>query len=221
MKKLLALLLAGMMVFSFAACGKDEKKEEGAKDAPKQEEVVEETPKTKLSLLCEAYEEDGKMISVDFFYPEEKGFKEVETVYGEQADWKKLTDKDETVNINFYLAEDTTYAANAETDKEYADNYVEFKVGGKDAYAYSGFGAYTIVVLLENVSENFDRYATISIESTQWDAEKSMKIYKENKDIQEIVDSLVYNGLVEAEVPADEPIEEDVVEEEATEEIVE
>ena len=32
---------------------------------------------------------------------------------------------------------------------------------------------------------------------------------------------LVYNGLVEAEVPVDEPIEEDVIEEEATEEIVE
>ncbi len=203
MKKLLAILLAGMMVFSFAACGKDEKKEKGAEDAVKQEE----TAMTKLSLLCEAYEEDGKMVSVDFFYPEGKGFKEMETVYGEQADWKKLADEKETYYINFYVAEDTTYVDNAETDKEYADNYTEFKVGGKDAYAYSGFGAYTIVVHLENVSENTDRYATISVESTEWDAEESMKIYKENKDIQKIVDSLVYNGLVDAEVPEDEPIE--------------
>lgn len=187
MKKLLAIVLVGMMVLSFAACGG------GAK--------VEEKTGVKVTFYEESWEtwEEGNenlRLAVDFYYPEDAGI-EVE-IDEEYPNWGKLYYTDKNILISPSLFEDTTFDDNKEYAKENEDTYTEFELNGYNCYAYEDFGGYWIYVHIEEVSENTDRYLVIdtSVIDYSKDYVEGVAQY-EDEDIKKIVNSFEYRGLVE------------------------
>ena len=182
MKKILAFVLAGTMLLSLSACG----------------------PKgTTFSIECETWEGDDKAVAVEFTYPDEASIVEEESAFCD----KMLVDKEENYELSFSITEDTTFPANKEYNSS-KENYTEFKIGDHDAYAFSDFYQYHIYVLLENVSETTDRYAYIDIAEAEPSFEDGieLKLYNEKEEIQKIVNSLVYKGVIDV-TPAPEASE--------------
>lgn len=178
MKKLLAIILAVMMLFSFAACG----------GAPAKE---------KVTLLAEPWDgAENEMISVDFFYPEGKGI----VVEGDEEypDTKDFIYEAENCLISASLYEDMTFKENREYDRENEETFSEFKIGSYDCYGYEAFGGYWIYVHLEELSDSTDRFLIITTETIDYDKDfvEGIRQY-EDEDIKAIVESFVYNGVVE------------------------
>lgn len=177
MKKLLSIILASLMVLSLAACGGGSKGE-------------------KLTLYAETWEGDDVRLAVDFFYPENAGI----TLEGDEEypNWIDMHYESKNITIGPALFEDTTFDANKEYAKEEEETYKEFKINGYDCYGYEDFGGYWIYVHLEEVSETTDRYMVIDTEIIDYSKDTPEGIaHYEDKDIKKIIESFVYNGIVE------------------------
>lgn len=185
MKKILAVILTMALVLSLAACGES---------APKG---------TKLSLYEETWEEGGRL-NVDFYYPEDAGI--VVEFDEEYPNWAKLNYESKNIQISPALFEDTTFDANKEYSKENEDTYTEFEINGYPCYAYEAFSGYWIYVHLEEVSETTDRYLVIDTSIIDYSKDYIEGVaHYEDAEIKKIIDSFVYNGVVEYP-----PVEENV-----------
>ncbi|MBQ8836136.1 MAG: hypothetical protein IJ002_01345 [Clostridia bacterium] len=184
MKKLLSVILAGLMVLALAACGDDNKGSE-------------ENKGEKLTLYGETWEGDDVMLAVDFYYPADAGI----TLEGDEEypNWIDMHYNDKNITISPAIFEDTTFDANKEYAKENEETYEEFKLNGYNCYAYEDFGGYWIYVHLEELSETTDRYLVIDTEVIDYSIDDTPegKAHYEDKDIKKIIDSFEYRGLVE------------------------
>ncbi len=179
MKKLLAVILAAVMLLSLAACAPSGIKEELIED-----------------FTCEG---EGFYLSAEFYHPESYIAEHSE----EEPNWLTLSNAEKNCEIEIGLYEDTTYDANKEYDKEGEDTYTEFKVGKYEAFGYEDFGGYYINMHFEEVSETTDRYLVVRIETADYSKDHLEGIqYFEDEEIKDIVESITYNGVLE--VPEEE-----------------
>lgn len=191
MKKISAAIIALLILASLCACSK----------------TAEENKGKKLSLYCETWEADNARLSVDFFYPEDAGI-----VLEGDEDYQNCIDmhyESKNITINPGIFEDTTFDANKEYDKENQETYKEFKINGYDCYGYEDFGGYWIYVHLEEVSDTTDRYLVIDTEVIDYSIEDTPEgiAHYEDEDIKKIIESFVYNGVVEYTPEAEETAE--------------
>ena len=184
MKKIISFALVMVLtvgcLFAFTGCG--EKKPTG----------------TKLSLLRDTYLGKDAKVSVDFYYPENAGIE----VTDETEYRKVLKDQEENYKIEMWVSEDSTYMNNKESDKEwYEDKYKEFKLGKYDAYRCDSSRSITVKALLEEISETTLRYITIEIDpiSQAGNDDSGVNFFDNNEEVKSIVNSLTYNGVIDAE----------------------
>ena len=78
----------------------------------------------------------------------------------------------------YLLLTNLLYEESASEEEEYK----EFKVGKLKAYSYKDYSSYEEVILLENISENEDRYVTMEISQISPSDDESGKFFKENKE---------------------------------------
>lgn len=177
MKKLICVILVCAALVSFAACSE---KKEGKK----------------ITLYEQTWEGDDLRLSVDFYYPENADI----TLEGdaEYPNWIDINYNDKNITVSPAIFEDTTFDANKEYALENEETYREFKIGKYDCYGYEDFGGYWIYVHLEEVSETTDRYLAIDTETIDYskDYVEGIKQY-EDEDVKKIIESFVYNGVVE------------------------
>ena len=152
-----------------------------------------------VTLEGNADESGGEIFTADFFYPEDSDIE----VTGDEfyPNWKILTSESENFQLSLSLFENNTFDEDKEYTKNDADTYSEFKIDKYDAYGYEAFGGYYIYIHLEELSETSDRYIIAEVNRADFSADglKGAAVYKENSVVQGIVNSLVYNGAVEAE----------------------
>ena len=106
----------------------------------------------------------------------------------EEIFMKTIKNEKKNYQVEFYLTQDTTYTSNKESASE-EEEYKEFKVGKLKAYSYKDYSSYEEVILLENISENEDRYVSIEISQISPSDDESGKFFKENKELKSILDS--------------------------------
>ena len=172
MKKLLAFILAGVMVLSLAACGSN-----GAKGV-------------KVTLTNE---EDT--IAAEIAYPENAGIEQS----GNELSLD-LEDQEEGYYMNIEIYEHDLYEyykSGAEEDETFA----ETKIGGKYAFTTDDGDSMQIYVLLEDqpVEDDVYRYASILIDGPLNTDTDIKDFVKDNKDIQSILNSFKYLGETKAE----------------------
>ena len=177
MKKLLSIILAGLMVLSLVACS--------------------ENKGTKVTLYGETWEGDDVRLAVDFYYPEDAQI--TLDGDGEYPNWIDMKYESKNITVGPAIFEDTTFDSNKEYAKDNEDTYEEFKLNGYNCYAYEDFSGYWIYVHLEEVSETTDRYLVIETEITDYskDGTPEGKAQYEDEDIKKIVESFEYRGVVE------------------------
>lgn len=177
MKKFLLLVIAGLMLVSVCACGKEDKGE-------------------KVTLYGETWDDSG-MLSVDFFYPKDADI--VLEGDEEYPNWVDMHYGSKNITISPAIFEDTTFDDNKEYDKENEETFREFKINGYDCYGYEDFGGYWIYVHLEEISDTTDRYLVIDTEIIDYSIEDTPEgiAHYEDEDIKKIIESFVYNGVVE------------------------
>lgn len=167
MRKLLAVILAGLMLLSLAACG-----DSG----------------TKVDLRY-----DGeKTYGVEFYYPNNSDIE----IYTEE-DYAELNDNTEEYTFEISLYEDDDYEYSQNWAKEnVSDSYQETEVAGFKGYSYSTASEYTLILPLEEVEEGTFRYVELELQ-IDGNAEETKNFFNENKDIQSIMNSFKYLGDVE------------------------
>lgn len=180
MKKILSVLLIGIMLFSLTACG---------------------SKGEKISLMQKTYSGDDVKLSADLYYSPKSN---VTVEYDEEKPHKTLI-KNEELNyqMEILIWEDTTFDNNKKSRKERMDTFTEFKVGKFDSYGYEEMKGYTAFVHFEEVSETTDRYMEVRIRkiSIGGDTMEGAEFF-ENEEIRSIVESVKYNGIVE--IPSQE-----------------
>ena len=189
MKKLRSVLVVILLIvgiFTIAGCGKnkeDELKKNGSK----------------LNLQVENnYDDDGTIISLDYYYPKDSGIELYEDDYTSERS-KIITDKEDNYKISFSLSEDSTYPNNKKSNKErYEDKFKEIKIGKYDAYKIEKYRSLEIYVLLEQLQDTQTRWATITIDvlSQSGNDDSGIDFYKNNEEVKSIVNSLTYNGAI-------------------------
>ena len=180
MKKLLALLMAGMMVFSLAACGGGETDGEPENNnAP----VAQEPEGVKVELT-----DVDKKVSANIYYPETAVLDVVE-----YSDSKSLLQENGDYKIDFYLCADDRYEKIMKYNKMGSD-FAEGKFGEYDSYSCIKDGKYTVVVLFEK-ADGFDSYLQIMVEpGSSENTLTSKEIFDTNAEVKAIIESVVYNG---------------------------
>ena len=179
MKKLLALLLAGMMVFSLAGCGGEKGGEPENNNAP----VVEEPAGVKVELT-----DVEKKVSANIYYPETAVLDVVE-----YSDSKSLIQENGDYKIDFYLCADDRYEKIMKYNQMSSD-FAEGKFGEYDSYTCIKDGKYTTVVLFEK-ADGFDSYLQIMVEpGSSENTLTSKEIFDTNAEVKAIIESVVYNG---------------------------
>ena len=180
MKKLLALLMAGMMVFSLAACGGGETDGESENNnAP----VAQEPAGVKVELT-----DVEKKVSANIYYPETAVLDVVE-----YSDSKSLIQENGDYKIDFYLCADDRYEKIMKYNKMGSD-FAEGKFGEYDSYSCIKDGKYTVVVLFEK-ADGFDSYLQIMVEpGSSENTLTSKEIFDTNAEVKAIIESVVYNG---------------------------
>lgn len=176
MKKVVSIILAGLMILSLAACS-------GNKGE-------------KVTLYAETWEGDNVRLSVDFYYPEDAGIK----LEGDEEypNWIDMKYEAKNMGIGPALFEDTTFDANKKYAQENEETYEEFKIGDYDCYGYESFGGYYIYVHLEEVSETTDRYLIIDTKTLDYSKKYvEGKAQYEDEVVKKIVESFEYHGVVE------------------------
>ena len=177
MKKILSLLLVGIMIISLAACGGG---------APKGE---------KLNMVAEAKGmEEGTVYSADIYY-EPTETVEVSSSY---ANRQEIKDKEQNIALEFRLANDTTFGNNKKTHSS-KNGYTEFKVGDYDAYAYHFSNTmYKIYVLLDGSAESAKQaqYMDITVAPYDKGSDTTGEQVYEMEYVKNVINSITYNGLV-------------------------
>lgn len=175
MKKLLSILLVGIMILSLAACG-----------GPKGE---------KLNMVAEAKGmEEGTVYSADIYY------EPIETVEvsSSYANRQEIKDKEQNIELEFRLANDTTFGNNKKTHSS-KNGYIEFKVGDYDAYAYHFSNTmYKIYVLLDGSAESAKQaqYMDITVAPYDKGSDTTGEQVYEMEYVKNVINSITYNGLV-------------------------
>ncbi len=189
MKKMLSIILAGMMLLSLAACN-SQQGAAGGTNLGATTELVE----------YDCYEGEGYYISAEFSYPDSDQFILKD---GDYTNSKIVVNEEENYEVQVGLYEDSTYWENKEYNQE-EDSYKEFKVCKYDAYGYEGFGGYYICIHLENLEEGWDRYIEVGMNRPDYsrDSMEGEEFYK-NETIRAIVDSIVFNGALEVSEDAE------------------
>lgn len=183
MKKLLSVILAGLMVLSLTACGES---------APKGE---------KLNMVVEAKGmEEGTVYSADIYY------EPVETVKVSSSyeNRQEFLDEAQNIDIEFRLCSDSTYGNNKKKD-ESEEGYREFKVGEFDAYAYHySDNCQKVYVFLDGSAESSEqaRYMVITVAPYEKFGDLTGEMVFEMEYVQNIINSITYNGLI---APGAEP----------------
>ena len=170
MKKLLSVILAGLMVLSMTACGGG----------------------TKVSLSYNSGYENSKTFGVEFTYPDNADIE----LYTEE-DYAEINDNVEEYTFEIAIYEDDDYEYSENWAKEsVADTYKEVEVLGYKGYSYSIVSEYTVILPFEEVEEGVFRYVELELQ-IDGDAEETEKFFNENKDIQSILKSMKYLGNIE------------------------
>ena len=180
MKKLLALLMAGMMVLSLTACGGGET---GGEPENNNAPVAREPAGVKVELT-----DVEKKVSANIYYPETGVLDVVE-----YSDSKSLIQENGDYKIDFYLCADDRYEKIMKYNKMGSD-FAEGKFGEYDSYSCIKDGKYTVVVLFEK-ADGFDSYLQIMVESgNSENTLTSKEIFDTNAEVKAIIESVVYNG---------------------------
>ena len=186
MKKLLSVILAGIMVLSLAACGGG---------APKGE---------KLSMTIEKKgSQTGEMYSADVYYEPAEAI----TVTSDYDNKQEIKNSENNTLVKFDLYSDTTYTNNKNKAKEAEDDYKEIKIGDYDGYAYSfSKNTYYVFVRFDGVDEPTMQncYMRIKVKPTDNNMDTDASALYESKYVQNIVKTLTYNGIVTPEAEAAE-----------------
>ena len=181
MKKLLSVILAGIMVLSLAACGGG---------APKGE---------KLSMTTEKKgSQTGEMYAVDVYYEPAEAI----TVESDYENKQLIKNTENNISIEFAIHSDTTYTNNKNAAKEKEDDYKEIKIGDYDGYAYSfSKNTYYVFVRFDGVDEPTMQncYMRIKVKPTDSDMDTEASALYEGEYVQSIVKTLTYNGIVTPE----------------------
>lgn len=168
MKKLLAVVLVGLMILSLAACGDNG---------------------TKVDLR---YSSGEKTYGVEFYYPNNSDIE----IFTEE-DYAELNDNVEEYTFEIGLYEDDDYEYSQNWAKEQLpDSYKETEVVGYKGYSYSTVSEYTLVLPLEEVEDGTFRYVELELQ-IDGNAEETEKFFNENKDIQSIMKSFKYLDDIE------------------------
>lgn len=191
MKKVLAFILAGVMVMSLTACGGGGEKADGG-SAPKGE---------KLNMVAEAKGMgEGAVYSADIYY------EPAETVEVSSPNENSHEFKDKTRNftLKFRLLSDSTFGNNKKKDAE-KEGYTEFKVGAYDAYAYHYSNTrYLVYIFLDGSTESAAQARYMWVELAPFDkgSETTGEQVFEMEYVKNIINSVTYNGLI---TPGAEP----------------
>lgn len=181
MKKLLSVILAGIMVLSLAACGGG---------APKGE---------KLSMTIEKKgSQTGEMYSADVYYEPAEAI----TVTSDYDNKQEIKNSENNTLVKFDLYSDTTYTNNKNKAKEAEDDYKEIKIGDYDGYAYSySKNTYRVFVRFEGVDEASMQncYMRIDVRPADGNMDTDASALYEGEYVQSIVKTLTYNGIVTPE----------------------
>lgn len=181
MKKILSVLLTGVMLLTLAGCGGDKGEE--------------------LALMQKTYKGDDVKICAKLYYSPESNI----VVEKEEEKPYKVLVKNEELNyqMEVLLWEDSTFDNNKKSRKERKDTFAEFKIGDYDAYGYEESKGYTAFAHLEEVSETTDRYLEMRMRKLDFTKECMEGVeYFENEEIRSIIDSLEYEGVID--LPAEE-----------------
>ena len=179
MKKVLAVVLAGLMVLSMVACG-----------GPSGE---------KLNMTIEKKgSQTGEMYSSDVYYEPSESI----TVESDYANKQKIENTENNTLIEFDLYSDTTYTNNKNAAKEKEDDYKEIKIGDYDGYAYSySKNTYYVFVRFDGVDEPTMQncYMRIKVKPADYNMDTDASALYESEYVQDIVKTLTYNGVVTPE----------------------
>lgn len=185
MKKLLALLLAMVMVLSMAACGGKVGDDSGNKTSAKNLQVVE------MEVEASGLED---MTKATFGVPKNMAVEEKDWCY-------VITDEKQNVEIEAYICCDyDCYDYNQEARKEECEGYGEQKFGDFDGYYYiDGSGCYVEVYMyLGCVAEIDDVYLSFTIGALEGSSDNPMELFK-LKDVQTLLSSAEFFPAQEAE----------------------
>lgn len=188
MKKSLFILACISMALFAVSCGNNQANETKA-----------EPEGTKLTLCDKTSGSDS--ISVDFWYPENAGVKEIE-VFGTNDACKTLADSAENykIELRFTDGSGSTFENKKQSDISDANGtFKEFKIGDYQAYGYETYRTYDVVIAFEVANtntENVGRYARIKItELLQGDNKDAAKdFFEKNEVVKGIINSVRYNG---------------------------
>ena len=184
MKKLLALLLAMVMVLSMAACGGKVGDDSGNKTPAKNLQVVE------MEIEASGLEE---LTKVTIGAPKNMSI--------EENDWNIVfTDEKQDVSVEAYLLCDyNCYDINQEYAKDTYEGYGEQKFGDFDGYYYISESGYyvEVFVYLGCVAEIDDVYLSFSVSALEGETDP-LELFK-LKDVQTLLSSAEFFPAQEAE----------------------
>lgn len=164
MKKLLALLLAMVMVLSMAACGGNGGDDSGNKAPAKNLQAVE------MEIEASGLED---MTKATIGVPKNMEIEEKDWCY-------VITDKKQNVEIEAYICCDyNCYDYNQEASKEECEGYGEQKFGDFDGYYHiDGSGYYVeVYIYLGCVAEIDDVYLSFTIGALEGSSEDPMALF--------------------------------------------
>ena len=171
MKKLLAIVLAAVLLLSLVACGG------GAKFS---------------KTITLKYDDDEQT-----HYEVKLGYPDAAKLSGADMDSNcTITNEDKDYEIYAVLIADTTYKDNKDYAKENYELFKEGKFGGFDGYSYKE-GDYTYRVLVNlgaTEYENVTLYLDFDIGSAKRDLSKTAEQIFQNGDVQSIINSFEFLG---------------------------
>ena len=170
MKKLLSIILAGLMVLSLAACGG------GGKTVT-------------MTQVCDDDETMSATVTV--------GYKDGTTASGTGADEAELVNKEKDFSVEFYLYFDNGLDYFVD-DAKTQETYKEVKYSGFDGYMYQCDDYEYEICLYLDEKDDYDVYlfAYVAPGSELIDTETTdmEKIFNQ-KEVQDILNSVKYKGI--------------------------
>lgn len=184
MKKLLAMILAAVMLLSLAACDNKVGQNDGNKD-------------TEAKVTLKTFEMTTEPAGVEELARVSVGYPENFAI--EVNDWSViLTDEKKDVQIEVYILCDyDCYAINQEYAEEEYYYYEEVKLGDHKGYAclvdeYSSM--LDVYLYMGCVAEMDDVYMCFSIGSASFDLDADPKELYQLEEVQQVLKSVVYTA---------------------------